>query len=162
VSNCRNSYEKAKDSLVAKQTDLAKCSSEIKQLEQVREKHTKAVHSAQVEARKCQHTLKQWEKEFAQAQKQLQMLIKQHPWIEREKDYFGVSGSAFDFGAYLPSSAGDASGSRGDVSSCSRRLKDLKSEQDKLSKKINKKVIGMIEKAESEYAELARKREVPR
>ena len=32
--------------------------------------------------------------------------------------------------------------------------------QDRLSKKINKKVMGMIENAENEYAELNRKRQV--
>lgn len=46
------------------------------------------------------------------------------------------------------------------MNACSKRLKELKASQDKLAKKINKKVVGMIEKAETEYAELARKREV--
>jgi structural maintenance of chromosome 2 len=40
----------------------------------------------------------------------------------------------------------------------SSTLKSLRSEQDKLSKKINKKVMGMIEKAEGEYTDLLRKK----
>lgn len=74
-------------------------------------------------------------------------LIKQHPWIEKEKAFFGQAGSDFDFAAR-------------DMDQCAKKLKELKVEQDKLSKKINKKVMGMIENAETEYEELNRKREV--
>ena len=41
-----------------------------------------------------------------------------------------------------------------------KRLKVLQSEQSSLGKKINKKVMGMIEKAESEYQELMHKKSV--
>jgi structural maintenance of chromosome 2 len=177
VGVCRSTYEKAKQALDKKQAELSKCSTDIKQLENKREKANKAAHAAELEVRKCAHKLKQWEKDFKDANKQLQTLLKQHPWIEREKEYFGVSGSAFDFTAYFTnkssSSAGKASKSSASRSSsssggstddhmvaCSQKLKELKSEQEKLSKKINKKVVGMIEKAETEYSELARKREV--
>ena len=47
-----------------------------------------------------------------------------------------------------------------DIKSCRQKLNNLKIEQEKLSKKINKKVIGMIEKAESEAEELNRKKQV--
>ena len=39
-------------------------------------------------------------------------------------------------------------------------MNELKNENEKLSKKINKKVMGMIENAEREYEELNRKRQV--
>merc|ERR1719384_714359 len=42
----------------------------------------------------------------------------------------------------------------------SSRMKSLQEESAVLEKKINKKVMGMIEKAESEYSELLRKRKV--
>merc|ERR1712127_741031 len=42
----------------------------------------------------------------------------------------------------------------------SMKLKNLKQEQSSLTRKINKKVMGMIEKAEGEYTELLRKRKV--
>jgi structural maintenance of chromosome 2 len=174
VGVCRSTYEKAKQALDKKQAELSKCSTDIKQLENKRETANKAAHAAVLVVRKGAHKLKLWEKDFKDANKQLQTLLKQHPWIEREKEYFGVSGSAFDFTAYFTnmssSSAGKASKSSASSSSsassddhmvaCSQKLKELKSEQEKLSKKINKKVVGMIEKAETEYSELARKREV--
>jgi len=74
-------------------------------------------------------------------------MLKAHPWIEKEKVFFGQAGSDFDFAAK-------------DVAQCAKRHKELKVEQDRLTKKINKKVMGMIENAETEYEELNRKREV--
>ena len=137
----------ARQALQDKQTELNKCSKEIKLLEQQRDKCLKASQNASLEARKISHKLKQWEKDFKDAGKAISVMLRQHPWIEREKEYFGTPGSAFDFAS-------------GDITACNKRLKDIKADQDKLAKKINKKVMGMIEKAESEYSDLARKREV--
>lgn len=99
VAKCRVDYESAKAALVDKQSELSKCSADIKLLEANREKHIKAAHASQLEARKCAHKLKQWEKDFKDASRQVTVLLKAHPWIEREKEYFGVAGSAFDFDA---------------------------------------------------------------
>lgn len=130
-----------------KQQELNQCSKEIKALIANRDKFQKAAQNASLEARKVQHKLKQWEKDFKDASKNMTALLKQHPWIEKERAYFGVAGSDFDFAAK-------------DVTQASKRLKDLKADQEKLSKKINKKVMGMIEKAETEYDDLRRKKEV--
>jgi hypothetical protein len=42
----------------------------------------------------------------------------------------------------------------------SDRLEKLQTEQEGLSKKINKKVMGMFEKAEQEYQDLAKKKSI--
>lgn len=116
-------------------------------MERNKEIFLKEVERASLEARKVGHQLKQWEKESKDAQRRKAHLLKEHPWIEREKTYFGQPGTDFDF-------------SNKDIAACHKRLKELSSEQDRLSKKINKKVMGMIETAEAEYEELTRKRQV--
>jgi len=73
--------------------------------------------------------------------------MNKHTWIESEKGAFGLAGGDYDFEASNPDQM-------------SRHLNKLKEEQDALSQKINKKVMGMIEKAEGEYTELLRKRKV--
>lgn len=139
--------DEAKEAVASKQKELNGFSSEIKALEAKKEKCTKTSQNASLDARKLQHKLKVWEKDAKDAVKAIATLLKQHPWIEKEKSFFGVSGSDYDFAAK-------------DVQASKKRLSDLKDGQDKLAKKINKKVMGMIEKAESEYEELARKKEV--
>jgi structural maintenance of chromosome 2 len=74
-------------------------------------------------------------------------LEKSHPWIDNEKPYFGQPGGNYDFTARDPEEA-------------QKRLNDVKSAQDNISKKLNKKAIVLMEKAESEYQELSRKRDV--
>lgn len=74
-------------------------------------------------------------------------MLRQHPWIDTEKSFFGLAGSDFDF-------------AQKDISGTQKRLTGLKTDQEKLMKKVNKKVMGMIEKAETEYKDLSQKREV--
>lgn len=141
------SYESAQQALKGKQDELNQCSKEIKGLISARDKCQKAAHNASLEARKVQHKLQKWEKDFKDASKNMSVLLKQHPWIEKERAFFGLAGSDFDFAAK-------------DVNQAAKRLQGIKADQDKLSKKINKKVMGMIEKAENEYEDLRRKKEV--
>jgi len=74
-------------------------------------------------------------------------MLKKYAWIETEKEAFGIEGGDYDFKATGTSELSD-------------QLSFLRSDQTSLAKKINKKVMGMIEKAESEYSELLRKRKV--
>lgn len=143
----RAAYEEAKLAVQHKQEDVNRCSKEIQVLQQKRDTFLKEAQNASLEARKITHRLKQWDKDFKEASKVIANLVKQHPWIEREKAFFGQSGTDYDF-------------TNTDTASAYRRLKELKAEQDKLSKKINKKVMGMIENAEAEYEDLNRKRQV--
>lgn len=140
-------YEDAKRAMDEKQQELNDCSKEIKELEKHQDKCLKAATNANLESRKLAHKLKQWEKDVKDAQKHVNNLLKEHPWIEKERAYFGMEGTDYDFKAR-------------DTDQANKRLKEIKSEQDRLSKKINKKVMGMIEKAEQEYDELDRKKQV--
>ena len=140
-------FESAKQSAAAKNQEMARCSREIKELEREKESLAKEAQHASLEARKLTHKLQKWEKDARDLVQLVASLERQHPWIAREKAFFGQEGSDFDF--------------RGrDRDQCARRHRELKAEQDRLAKKINKKVMGMIENAESEYEELTHKREV--
>jgi len=87
------------------------------------------------------------QKERSGAEKFIKSMLKKYPWIESEKEAFGVEGGDYDFNVTDPAQM-------------SSQLKSLKHEQETLGRKINKKVMGMIEKAEGEYTELLRKRKV--
>merc|ERR1712048_999050 len=74
-------------------------------------------------------------------------LEKQHPWIEKEKHFFGKAGTDFDFEAnsYPDNKA---------------RLDEIVTQQRTLGKNINKKAMAMFEKAEQEYHDLIKKRDI--
>lgn len=149
ASVMRAQYETASLEVASLSKEIQSCDKEIKHLEKVKDKCVKTIQRDTLEAKKLEHKLEQWKKDSVEAGKRLKSLVREHTWIETDKQHFGVPGSDYDFAAY-----GD------DVKTTRRKLNDLRSEQDKLSKKINKKVIGMIEKAESEADELGRKKQV--
>lgn len=109
-------YDKAKQVLEEKQQELNACSKEIKLLITSRDKHLKAAQNASLDARKVQHKMKQLEKDFKDAKDGMKILLKQHPWIEKEKAYFGIAGSDFDFASK-------------DIAKTQQRLKELKADQ---------------------------------
>ena len=102
---------------------------------------------ADLESHDIKNRLKTWEKDNKEYERAIKSLVHKYPWISAEKHLFGVEGGDFDFGNM-------------DVVACQQRLQAIKADQDRISKKINKKVMGMIEKAEKEYTALTHKRDV--
>ncbi|KAJ1435079.1 RecF/RecN/SMC [Ochromonadaceae sp. CCMP2298] len=147
VGKIRAAFDDAKSATGAKTQELNRCSREIKELQREKDGHLKEAQAASLQARKVTHALAEWDKASRGNANTLQGMLKSHPWIEKEKTFFGQVGSDFDFAAK-------------DVVQCSKRHAQLKTDQDRLAKNINKKVMGMIENAETEYEELNRKREV--
>jgi structural maintenance of chromosome 2 len=147
VGEVKALYDDAKDSLDNFEKKLAQCSSELSEIKRQKASLAKKAENYNLEAKKLSVVISRIEKERHSAEKVVANLLKNYTWIESEKSAFGTEGGDYDFKATDPNEV-------------SRELKTLKSEQDTLSKKINKKVMGMIEKAEGEYTELLRKRKV--
>lgn len=100
-----------------------------------------------MERKKIEHKISRFEKEQGQAQQKVEELLRAHSWIEKEKKFFGRANTDYDFSAR-------------DVDECQHRLVSLSDEQSRLGKNINKKVMGMYEKAEQEYQELMNKKAI--
>jgi len=101
----------------------------------------------EIEQKKLSHKIQQLQKDDKEATTVVARLEKAHPWIEKEKAFFGKKGTDFDFQA----------NSYQDNKS---RLDELNSQQKTLSKNINKKAMVMFEKAEQEYKDLLQKRDI--
>jgi structural maintenance of chromosome 2 len=93
--------------------------------------------------------MKQFEKESQDARKMLDSWLRQHPWIASERVHFGKPGGDYDWS----SKANDPAKSK-------KRLAEILSQQEALGKKINKKVMGMFEKAEQEYQDVMEKKRI--
>ena len=147
VTEQQELYLVAKEKLDLVEGKIGECSKKIKGLTSEKESLQKLINNCELEAKKLDIDVHRFHKETIQAERFVGNIIKKHPWIESEKEHFGVAGSDYDFDAVDPDKK-------------SEQLKKLRTEQASLSKKINKKVMGMIEKAEGEYTELLRKRKV--
>lgn len=147
VGEANSRYEEAKAELDELEEKMTQFSSELRALKATKEDLQKHIDSLELEAKKVKVNIAKIEKDRANAEKFVTSMMKKHSWIQSEKAAFGVPGGDYDFAST-------------DVRGMKTQLEELKSEQDALAKKINKKVMGMIEKAEAEYTELLRKRKV--
>ena len=147
VGEANSRYEDAKAELDRLEETVTQFSSELRGLKATKEDLQRHIDSLELEAKKMKVNIAKIEKDRANAEKFVASMMKKFSWIASEKAAFGVTGGDYDFAS-------------ADVHGMKTQLDALKSEQETLAKKINKKVMGMIEKAEAEYTELLRKRKV--
>lgn len=136
-----------KTQLDEKKADAAKCTQEIKLLETKRDKCMSVIRSASEEMKQQGESQRRLDIEAKNSIKMVEMLQKHNSWLCTERTHFGVVGGPFDFSGV-------------DGKKLAARVGQLQGDEDRLSKGINKKVMGAIERAEEQYAELSRKREV--
>lgn len=132
---------------LAKEKEIASCSAEIKNLLKLRVTNEKAAEAAGVKSREILLSLQVWDRSAKDAKKHVAKLVETHPWIAREKEYFGLKEGDFDFEAR-------------DINVCKERYKEVKDQQDKLYKTVNMKVMGMLQAAEEGYNDLNKKRQI--
>lgn len=113
---------------------------EKKKTEKVREE-------ADLELKKMTHQILRHNEDQSEAQTAVQLLERNEPWILQEKAFFGKQGTDYDFQAQ-------------DYNTVKSKLTELREEQKVLSQSVNKKVVGMFEKAEEEHKELLAKRDI--
>jgi len=87
------------------------------------------------------------QKDVAAAESRCRELLKQHPWIESEKESFGQPNTAYDFKKGKPATA-------------QQTLAKKTAQLEALSNRINKKVLSMFETAEQEYKQLMEKKDI--
>merc|ERR1719215_1703456 len=113
---------------------------ELSTIKQDREEKT-------LEEKKLSNKVQQLQKDDQEAHKVVARMEQQHPWIEKERHFFGKAGTDFDFEA-------------NSYPDNKTRLDEMNAQQKSLGKNINKKAMAMFEKAEQEYQELLQKRDI--
>jgi structural maintenance of chromosome 2 len=123
------------------------CDREVTALANARAALEKTLAEKSLDAKKLDHKVARMEREARDADERVTRLQQAHPWIATERALFGRAGGDYDWEARAPDGT-------------QRELAALEAEQDKLAKSVNKKVLGMFDKAESEYKELTEKRRI--
>lgn len=94
-----------------------------------------------MEHQRLGHHLEKLGKDKEAVSKALQQLESEHDWIEDEKESFGRSGTPYDF-------------RRQNMGECKSNLKGLQERFSGMKKKINPKVMNMIDSVEKKEASL--------
>lgn len=142
----KEEYDGAMATLTERRRAFDAFDEQVAALQAQRDEAVKRGGDAELELKQLEHRQGRAHKELKEAEGACRELIKRHPWIEAEKGAFGQKDGEYDFSKRKPSAV-------------QAQYAKQQSQLDNLSKRINKKVLAMFEKAEQEYADLMGKRE---
>jgi structural maintenance of chromosome 2 len=140
-ARAKDAHDIAQAHLEDEQAKLSGFDEELKSLEDaIRSKNTQTTEEA-LEQQKLGHSLEKLEKEQRTASQILSQLSESHDWIEEEKDLFGRANTPYDFTGQ-------------NMSEAKSSLKNLTERFQGMKKKINPKVMNMIDNVEKKEASL--------
>ena len=114
---------------------------ELKALDETAKSKTARIAEEALELQKLGHQLEKFNKEQHNATQLLSQMVGEHEWIAEEKDSFGRANTPYDFhGQNIPE--------------CKSSLKNLTERFQGMKKKINPKVMNMIDSVEKKEASL--------
>lgn len=147
VAATKAAYDETSARLEECRARLKECDAEISAAVKARSVMEKRKTDAVVDKKKMGNRLEALRKGAHDAVDRCRALERDYPWIMTERGHFGKPGSDYDWDAHDPTAVFS-------------EYEKARSTIETLSKKVNKKVMQMFEKAEQEYNELKRKKDV--
>lgn len=114
---------------------------ELKALENASRSKSSRITEEGLEMQKLAHQIDKFQKEQQNAVQMLKEMEKEHEWIAEEKDNFGRANSPYDFKGQ-------------NIAECKSSLRNLTERFQGMKKKINPKVMNMIDSVEKKEAAL--------
>ncbi|XP_022657981.1 structural maintenance of chromosomes protein 2-like [Varroa destructor] len=93
----------------------------------------------------AEHDVKKKRREAVDAAEGVQAMLDQYPWIRKDREHFGKPNTDYDFGRNEPREVG-------------RKVKELASQKEKLSKTVNARAHTQASQIEAQYKDLMKKR----
>ncbi|QDS69746.1 hypothetical protein FKW77_010105 [Venturia effusa] len=137
----KDAHDLAQANLEDEQAKLSGFDEELQALESaIRSKNSQTTEES-LEQQKLGHSLEKLQKEQQAASQSLVHLSESHDWIADEQDQFGRAGTPYDFKGQ-------------NMAECKATLKNLSDRFQGMKKKINPKVMNMIDNVEKKEASL--------
>ena len=143
----KEEYDRVKREATAKREEAHRQSEEVQEYQRELEARNREMEEAEAKRKQVAGRKAKLQKARADAESRMQSLLSQFAWLSSEESEFGKEGTDYDF-------------ARLDPKELRARIASLEEEQEHLGRRLNKKVLGMMEKAESEYQELLKKRRI--
>ena len=137
----QDSHDVAQAELNEEQAKLTGFDDELHELEQAKSKKSKQITEESLESQRLSHAVEKAQKDSQGAAQLVAALEKEYDWIADNKDQFGKAGTAYDFHGK------NLSESRASLKNVTERFQSMK-------KKINPKVMPMIDSVEKKEASL--------
>ncbi|CAL1701767.1 unnamed protein product [Somion occarium] len=136
-----NEFAKAEQKLAEERATLTRFDNELKELERAIKDKKQAISDADLHIKQLEHDVQSLSKEQTAAVNFIASLEKQYDWIVEEHESFGQPGGQYDFSLV-------------DVGRLKEKARELEAQQKGMKKKINPKVINMIDSVEKKEASL--------
>eukprot|EP01104_Vermistella_antarctica_P000330 TRINITY_DN103_c4_g1_i1.p1 TRINITY_DN103_c4_g1~~TRINITY_DN103_c4_g1_i1.p1 ORF type:complete len:1259 (-),score=479.06 TRINITY_DN103_c4_g1_i1:455-4093(-) len=147
VASKTEEYEEMNSLLEEEKVKIDACDKSVQALNKQRRQLSSKQGNIDLERKRIHHKISRFHKDQSESQTKVTQYLEQYPFIEQERQLFGREGTDFDFKKNNPKEA-------------RTKHSQLKAQQERLSKSINKKVMSMFEKAEQEYHTLKEKRDI--
>lgn len=137
----KETHDKAQADLDAERAKLSIFDDELRALEDaIRSKNARITEEG-LEKQRLVHQVEKFNKEQQTAGQAVEQMEKEHEWIADEKDNFGRAGTPYDFKNH-------------NIAECKSTLKNLTERFQGMKKKINPKVMNMIDSVEKKEVAL--------
>ncbi|KAF8621947.1 hypothetical protein AX15_007380 [Amanita polypyramis BW_CC] len=136
-----STHAKAESKLQEELATLSRFDTELKALEKVIKEKKNMDQQADLDIQKCEHAVAVLSKERTAALNFVSNLEKQYEWILLDHEQFGKSGTQYEFSSM-------------DMGQLKNKAVELEHSQKGLKKKVNMKVINMIEGVEKREGDL--------
>ncbi|XP_044586248.1 structural maintenance of chromosomes protein 2 [Cotesia glomerata] len=99
----------------------------------------------ELDIKKLNHEIGTVKSNAVDCQQKIKELVKNNPWIEQDKKYFGVAGNMYDFEAKNPTTLID-------------KLNQLKENKEQMRRSVNTRAMNLLSMEEERYNETLKKR----
>ncbi|GAM90243.1 hypothetical protein ANO11243_082850 [Dothideomycetidae sp. 11243] len=137
----KNAHDLAASQLEDERAKLSSFDAELAELETTVKSKTTRIGDEALEVQKLGHQIDNFAKQQTSVAGQLQALEKEHDWVTEEAELFGRPGTPYDFSGQ-------------NMSECRSRLRGVSERASSMKKKINPKVMNMIDSVEKKEASL--------
>ncbi|KAJ4523052.1 Structural maintenance of chromosomes protein 2 [Exophiala dermatitidis] len=137
----KSKHDIAQAELADERAKLTGFDDELRELEQAKSRKSKQLAEEALEVQKLGHAVEKAQKDAQAAAQMVAALEKEHDWIEDNKDQFGRAGTPYDF------QGKNLAESRATLKNVTERFQGMK-------KKMNPKVMPMIDSVEKKEASL--------
>ncbi|KAK8090813.1 condensin subunit protein [Apiospora phragmitis] len=140
-STLQETHDEVQAALDDERAKLTLFDDELRSLEEAMRSKNSRVAEEGLEMQKLGHTVEKFHKEQQNAVQAVAHMEKEHDWIADEKDNFGRTGTPYDFKGQ-------------NIAECKATLKTLTDRFQGMKKKINLKVMNMIDSVEKKEVSL--------
>lgn len=137
----KETHDKAQEDLEGERAKLSIFDDELRALEDAKRSKNARITEEGLEMQKLGHQVEKFDKEQQGAGQAVEHMEKEHEWIADEKDKFGRAGTPYDYKNH-------------NIAECKSTLKNLTDRFQGMKKKINPKVMNMIDSVEKKEVAL--------